>query len=172
MVVVPARADQGRVAGNGYGCAEVVILGAVKGQQFGLFDPARAVEAEDVGRAAVVSRVVVVVRTDHNGVVVDRHGDAEMVRSIGIGGHEPLFKHPAQAIEAEDIRRPHRDHVPRVVRPNHGGVTVDRHGHAELVIVVGIVGQEPGELALSQGRHGMPATDSTKQVPSTTNPLL
>ena len=107
-VVVVVGPDHDGVAVDRHGVAEVVVRRGVGGRQLGHLAVRGAAvgRAEDVGRARVPPSSSSV-GPDHDGVAVDRHGDAEVVVRRGVGGRQlgHLAVRGAAVGRAEDVGR-------------------------------------------------------------------
>ena len=79
--------------------------------------------------------------THHDGVAVDRHGDAEAVARRGVGGRQlgHLAVRDAAVARAEYVGLASATGI-TFVGPDHDGVASDRHGDAEVVIRRGVAG--------------------------------
>ena len=102
------RPDQGGVAGEGDGVAEVVAGGAVAGSELRLLAPARSGAREHVGRALVGGGAdVVAVRPDQGGVAGEGDGLAEAVAGGAVAGGELrlLEGEQGQRRRGEPLRR-------------------------------------------------------------------
>ena len=134
--VVIRRAHHQRVAAERDGVAEVITPRAVVGGQFLLQRPDRPAADEDVDRALIRIRAVVVFRrAHHQGVAAQRDGMTEVITAHAVRGQQLLlFDGPALAQHKGVGRALRRGRDPAQISAHQHRVAVQRHRVTEAVI--------------------------------------
>ena len=132
---MPVRSHHRHVPGQPDRHAELVLLQAVRREEFTFLDPRRSVERENVGRPRVRALVVVLLHTDDQSIPRNRQRRSEPVVSRSVRRQELLLLGPQRSTKPKDVRRSatRRDVVVQV-RTHERGVAGQRDSRSKKII--------------------------------------